>query len=288
MRERLQLLIKRTADGQTVQQRLAVFRRCFAFLMGMAALTLSEPHSPNQPGLLTGRLLAAPPNTDQKSDTVRKSDAAQTSEPADKSELTKKPEQPHKTEQEETLDRDRCSFLHQVVFFCSWPDASFKQTNNDFVIAVLGQNAKPDALEKLMFRRAQANNRRIVVKRFTDLSKIGACQILYITAIVKPETQLEAIRTYRGKPVLVIGESAEFTRNGGCVGLVSKDETVCKEFNTAEIQRQSVIVDLRLQRDGVFVETLPQKPDSPLPVQEKPERRNSPIPAPEAPDFGAA
>jgi hypothetical protein len=110
----------------------------------------------------------------------------------------------------------------------------------------------------------------VVVKRFDSPEKILPCQILLVAAEVPEEIQLKVIQQLRGKPILLIGETPDFTRQGGCISLIPKAESREREFNTAAIKDQSIVVDLRLQKGGRYVETIAKYlPDS------KPAQRES-------------
>lgn len=167
------------------------------------------------------------------------------------------------------LDRPRAEdvqrdlFLQQAIVMCKWPDASFASTNEETVIAILGKESSPQLLDKLTDRLKFVHDRPLVIKRFDHAEKVLPCQILLVAAEVPQEVQLKVIRQFRGRPVLLIGETAEFTRQGGCISLIAKAETREREFNTAAIKDQSVVVDLRLQKGGRFVETIAKYlPDS--------------------------
>lgn len=153
----------------------------------------------------------------------------------------------------------RYVFLQQTALLCTWPETTFIAANDESVIVVLGRPANLDILEKLLSRRRTVHDHPIVVRRADDPTKIPACHVLYITADVTPDVQKKAINLFRGKPVLLIGETSSFASQGGCIGLISKSGIVQREFNTVAIRTQSVVVDLRLQKGGRFVETSPDQ-----------------------------
>jgi hypothetical protein len=160
-------------------------------------------------------------------------------------------------------DIQRVMFIQQAIVLCTWPEASFASTKDETVIAILGKESSPDLLDKLSDHLKFVNDRPVVIKRFDSPEKVLPCQILLVAAEVPQEVQLKVIRQFRGKPVLLIGETAEFTRQGGCISLIPKAETREREFNIAAIKDQSVVVDLRLQKGGRFVETIAKYlPDS--------------------------
>jgi len=199
--------------------------------------------------------------------------------------LAKGHEETEVQDEPNAIDKSRCTFVRQAVFFCTWPENSFKRTQNDFVLAILGDEACPELMEKLVQRLVTVNGHRIVLERHKELEKVPTCQLLYLTAAVSAEVQKQAIEKFRGQSVLLIGESTEFTRWGGCIGLVAADGTLKKEFNTVEIKTQAVIVDLRLQRDGSFVETIPLRPGDPKPPRESDRQQLHP-PIPQLNEFG--
>jgi hypothetical protein len=170
---------------------------------------------------------------------------------------------PSKVDQRHAEDYQRYVFLQQAMYLCRWPDKAFQATDNQSVIAILGKESNPELLEKLTMRRKTVDGRQIIIKRFDDPEKVTACHILFVTADIKPDMQRKTIKLFRGKPVLLVGETSDFTGLGGCISLLAKSGMIEREFNTAAISAQTVVVDLRLQKGGRFVETTPEPAPAP-------------------------
>ena len=163
----------------------------------------------------------------------------------------------------------RAIFLRQLALFGIWTESESNTSERDIVIVVVGSESSPDLFEQLVISCPADPHRPIVVKREMEPDKISDCEILFVSGTVKRESQCKIIKAHRGKPVLVVGETPEFASDGGCIGLLSDSGTITKEFNSAEIKKQRITIDLRLQRGGTFVETVRPKASSPATTLKK-------------------
>ena len=63
---------------------------------------------------------------------------------------------------------------------------AFDQTDDPFVIGVLGQKPFGQVLDEIA-RRKRLSGRRIVIRRFQSMKEYKPCHILYVTSTVPPE-----------------------------------------------------------------------------------------------------
>lgn len=131
-----------------------------------------------------------------------------------------------------------CNFGHYV----EWPsNADSEKDNSVWVIGVLGDAPFREAVEELAASGRKINGRPVAVRRLASLDDYQPCHILFVVKTVPPEQQEAIIKTLRGQPILLVGEIADFTTQGGCIGFYREGENVRFEVNLDAIR------DCRLQ-----------------------------------------
>ena len=110
----------------------------------------------------------------------------------------------------------KAAFLYNFAKFVEWPPGTFANPTDPIGICVVGQNPFGSALEK-MVRGKRVGDRTFAVRQLPDTQQAGQCQILFIGAAEWKRTRvlLEAVK---GPGVLTVGESDDFTVQGGIIG----------------------------------------------------------------------
>lgn len=146
------------------------------------------------------------------------------------------------------------AFLYNFFLYVDWPDNP-DLNEGPLTIGVLGENPFGEALNALEKRHVEG--RAIEVLLFDSLETLVGTHILFLptgSAALLPEVR----RALRGQPVLTVGESADFTRNGGVV----------RFFETGDSQRIGVEInqtaaaelDLRIRAKLLRLATLVEHP----------------------------
>ena len=143
-------------------------------------------------------------------------------------------------------------YLYSFGMFTKWPDATFKRTNNTFVIGVLGDKPFGHYLDEIAKRR-KIENRKIVVRRFKSMADYRPCQILYVTeTITKKDAKLAAAKL-KGDSVLIVGEKAGFEFDGGAIVFRIEGDSVKFNLNVDAVERRRLMVSARLSRVASLV-----------------------------------
>lgn len=75
------------------------------------------------------------------------------------------------------VDKFKAAYLYSICTYVEWPASERK---GDFVIGILG-NSKVGKEIKALAARKKLFGQRIVVKRFSSISKVKKCHVLYVT-----------------------------------------------------------------------------------------------------------
>ena len=152
---------------------------------------------------------------------------------------------------------DKHKLLRTLGLYCTWPEESFAATQGTFVMAILGDEANPNAVDA-HFKRLppRVKDRKLVIQRISSLKDLPPCQILYLTDSVDQKTALDAVKMLRDKPVLLVGDVSEFTENGGCTAFeLDESGAVRIKVNVAEVRARKIGMDVRLSKLAVTKES---------------------------------
>jgi YfiR/HmsC-like len=131
----------------------------------------------------------------------------------------------------QTQDDVTVAFLYNFARFVEWPAGSFANGNAPFTIGFVG---KPALAEKFT-QAVQGKNvggREFNVRKLEDLSAAAACQIVFIGDQGKVAALVAGAK---GKPVLCVGEGADFLAAGGMIAFNREGARLVFDVNPAAI-----------------------------------------------------
>jgi hypothetical protein len=109
--------------------------------------------------------------------------------------------------------------------------AQEKDKDDEWIIGVLGEDPFRGALDRIAASGRKVQGRRIVARHFASIEDYRRCNVLFIPKTVPRKQHEAAIRTLRGKPVLLVGEIAGFAGLGGCISFYREADNVRFEIN---------------------------------------------------------
>lgn len=138
-------------------------------------------------------------------------------------------------------------YLYSFGLLTKWPEATFKSTNNNFVIGVLGDKPFGHILDAIA-KRKKIENRRIVIRRFKTMDDYQPCHILYVTESISQKDAKSAAIELNNEPVLIVGEIADFEFDGGVIAFRINNGNVKFSLNVDAVKRRQLMVSARLSR----------------------------------------
>jgi hypothetical protein len=135
-------------------------------------------------------------------------------------------------------------FLFNFAKFVEWPPQAFADPHDPFTICVLGENPFGSALEDGV-RGKTVVNRTIAIRLVSSSQQTRTCQILFISSSERKRIHgiLEALRSCC---VLTVGDTEDFTENGGIVQFRMKDARIRIEINAEAAERASLRISSKL------------------------------------------
>ncbi|PYX78527.1 MAG: DUF4154 domain-containing protein [Acidobacteria bacterium] len=145
----------------------------------------------------------------------------------------------------------KAGFIYNFANLVQWPAATFPQPDSPIVIAILGQDHFGTTLDRVL-QGKKVNGRPFLIKRLKSVpellksvAELKEYQILFISSSEMPRLA-EAIQIVKGIPVLTIGETPGFAKNGGMINLILEDNRVRFEVNVEAAKEADLNISSRL------------------------------------------
>jgi hypothetical protein len=140
----------------------------------------------------------------------------------------------------------KAAFLYNFTNFIEWDKSAGE---NVFIIGVLGPSLINESLIEIA-KTKTVNNKKIVIKEFSNPDEITACNILFISQ--KSLYPLEAILSkINSKNTLTVSEANGYALQGSCINFVVvndklKFETSLTAINSAGLKVSSQLLKLAI------------------------------------------
>lgn len=136
----------------------------------------------------------------------------------------------------------KAAFLFNFAKFVSWPEETFATPESPIAICVVGPNPFDGTLTETIGERT-VRGRPVVVRAIAAPAEAVECQIAFFA-----DSELAAglARRLAPKPVLTVGETDGFTRDGGIVAFRLEESRVRFEINPDAASRAGLRVSSQL------------------------------------------
>ena len=149
------------------------------------------------------------------------------------------------------------SIHHFVTRYVKWPEATFKEKDAAFVVAVLGKDPFGKLLAEALKDKVVGEH-PIKLVNFESLEKLEACQLLYVPAT--SEKLLPKVREFcAGKPIMLVVESIAELERGAQIGLPIENSKMRIAINLAAVKRAKLELSSELLKLAKLVEDKPEK-----------------------------
>lgn len=138
-------------------------------------------------------------------------------------------------------------FLLNFSKYVEWPASALGETNLPITIGVHGENKFGDDLRKTVAGKS-IGGRSIAIRQIESADDLAKCHILFISDSESKHLP-DILGRVKGLPVLTVGESEQFTEQGGIINLARKEGKVRLEVNLegaaqAKLQINSKLLSL--------------------------------------------
>ena len=152
----------------------------------------------------------------------------------------------------------KAAFLYNFAKFIEWPQESFTDLEQPFVICILGEDPFGTVLERMLAGK-KIRGRDFALKRFASINDFRACQILFIAS--SERRSLDGILPrVGGKPILTVSEVEGFAERGGMINFTMEELRVRFEVNVDALERKGLKANSQLLKLARIVHGLPRAP----------------------------
>ena len=137
----------------------------------------------------------------------------------------------------------KAAFLFHFAEFVEWPEQALPANNSPLQVCAADEGLR-DVLEASVAGK-QVRTHPIQV-RFTEGSdNLRGCHILYLGSIER--RQMSALlAAVKDTPVLTVGDSADFPKEGGMIGFLLQNNKIRFDINLTAAQKANLKVSARL------------------------------------------
>ena len=141
----------------------------------------------------------------------------------------------------------KAALLFNFTRFVEWPARAFAGPSSPVVIGILGPDPFDGMLDRLV-RDETCGGRPIVVARFSQVSAVRDCHLLFINASERGRLA-RITAALRGRPILTVGDFDGFTTGGGMIRLKTGEESkVQLRVNLEAIKAADLVMSAKLLR----------------------------------------
>lgn len=138
----------------------------------------------------------------------------------------------------------KAAYVINFARYVNWPITELPEPSTPMHICVLGHDPFSDTLEHAVAGRI-SNGRPLVMRRLRQFGDAAGCQLVLIIQS-EERNQAHWLPVLQGKPILTIGESGRFIRDGGIVNLIIVKGSVRFEVNIDAAARAGLKISSRM------------------------------------------
>jgi YfiR/HmsC-like len=138
----------------------------------------------------------------------------------------------------------KAAFLFHFAQFVEWPAEAFLSAESPLTYCTVGEDAFRGALDESV-KGKRIGNRPLRVLHLREREPVGGCQVLFIGAGQKGR-QTEELASAKGRPMLTVGETADFAQEGGIIGFFLEEKKVRFEINVGAAEKAGLKISAKL------------------------------------------
>jgi hypothetical protein len=145
----------------------------------------------------------------------------------------------------------KAAYMYNLAKFVDWPSNSFDSPSQPIQFCVLGQTPLSRPLEDALAGKT-VGMRPLLFRQLADSSQVGGCKVLFIS--LPDEKRLrQSLDQIKSLHILTVGESQEFTGEGGIARFFLDAGRVRLEFNLDAADDAKLRVSSKLLSLGKIV-----------------------------------
>lgn len=140
--------------------------------------------------------------------------------------------------------RVKAAFLFHFAQLVDWPPEVMGANELPLVFCIVGEDPFAGSLESTV-QGKQVAGRSIVVRHIKESDNLSTCHLLFISFHEKKHVA-EILSRLKTPPVLTVGETDDFVRQGGMIGFCLQENRIRFDINLLAARRSSLKISSRL------------------------------------------
>jgi hypothetical protein len=136
----------------------------------------------------------------------------------------------------------KSAFVYSLAKFVEWPQTAERAT--PLLLGILGEDPFGPTLERITEGRT-VNGRPIRIKRASKPLALTDCHILFVAA-GEENRLMPYLNVIGALPILTVGETQQFTKDGGIVSLLLEQERIVLQVNVDAANRAKLKINSRV------------------------------------------
>jgi hypothetical protein len=132
----------------------------------------------------------------------------------------------------------KVAFLANLAKFVEWPPNAFKNARDPIICCILGDGPFGRVLEETASRQI-IDNRKFIMHHISNPSQSSGCHMLFVS-----EDELKRWRSMAaqlmGRGILTVGETLDFTSEGGVVSFKLNGDKAQIQINLDEAEKEKL------------------------------------------------
>jgi len=142
-------------------------------------------------------------------------------------------------------------FLYNFTHFVEWPADAFPDPQAPFVIGVLGQDPFGAALDEAV-RGESVNGRPLVVQRYSGVSDLKPCQILFIDRSIDGEIE-KALGILARQRTLTVSDLDSGTPRAVIIRFLNENQKIRLQINVDSARTAGLTISSKLLRPAQVI-----------------------------------
>jgi len=138
--------------------------------------------------------------------------------------------------EEKTIDEIKATFITNYVSYVKWPKTKLVKNNTVNICTLEGDST---AIYLKQIAKEYNNSHKIRVKQKGKHATMNECHILYISELHKLDVAY-FIKTTKGRPILTISDTKNFSKKGGITGFQIRNGNVTLEANITSLKAAKI------------------------------------------------
>ncbi len=148
----------------------------------------------------------------------------------------------------------RAVFIYNFTKFVKWPPTAFENDSEPIRVCIVEDNELAEALETLA---KKSKGRQLRIIRYRNIADADKSHLVYFGEFTDDAVTKKILNSVVKRPVLTVGDTPGFVRQGGIIGFISSGKKLTFEINPVTAKRNGLEISFKLLNLARIVRDLP-------------------------------